>query len=333
VPAIDSARLRATAAAASGAVYLLDREAMVRGVQDNATRAEALIGSPPPLTTCIDLGDGALAAGAEGSEAVLLVRPDDPRQAVRKANLPSPLAGALSAWQSRLVAPTEVGQVFLVDAATATPAGTPFQPELTPGRKYHWLPAAGVGEGENAALIVSDGAEQLYLVRQVEGPAPHLELVKSVDVGPSPLVTPLVVVGNRVLAGTQDGRLAVFELPELKPVDPVELDGRAVWGPYPAGEGALLATAAGELMLIGADAAIAWRRELEHGELAGTPLVKDGVALVLHAAGGLANINLSDGAETGYVDLGQSAVAGPVPLGERVVVAAPDGALLVVNRP
>jgi hypothetical protein len=86
-------------------------------------------------------------------------------------------------------------------------------------------------------------------------------------------------------------------------------------------------------MLIGADAAIAWRRELGHGDLAGRPLVKDGAALLLHASGGLSRISLADGAEAGYADLGQSAVAGPVPLGERVVVAAPDGALIVVNRP
>jgi hypothetical protein len=140
-------------------------------------------------------------------------------------------------------------------------------------------------------------------------------------------------VGTSVIAGTQDGRLAVFALPELKPAEPVELGGRVTWGPFPAGYGALVATDAGELLLIGADAAIAWRRELVHGELAGKPLVQDGAALVVHAQGGLAQINLADGAETGYAEIGQSAAAGPVPLGERVVVVAPDGALLVVNRP
>jgi outer membrane protein assembly factor BamB len=332
-PAVDSARLRATAVVASGAVYVLDRDSMVRGVQDQAARAEALIGSPPPLTTIVETGDGALAAGAAGSADLLIVRPDDPRQAVRKVSLLSPLAGALTAWQGRIVCPTEVGQVFLVDSATGAPAGTPFQPELTPGQKYRWLAAAATGEGDGAALALSDGVERLYLVRQVATPAPHLEMVQSVDVGPSPLVTPLATVGTSVIAGTQDGRLAAFALPELKPAEPVELGGRVVWGPFPAGDGALVATDAGELLLIGADAAIVWRREPEHGELAGRPLVKDGAALMIHAQGGLAQINLASGAETGYAEIGQSAVAGPVPLGERVVVAAPDGALLVVNRP
>jgi outer membrane protein assembly factor BamB len=333
-PSIDSARLRATAVAASGAVYVLDREAMVRGVLDQGTRAEPLIGSPPPLTASVDVGDGGLVAGAVGSDRLLLVEPNDPRQFVRKASLPSPLAGALVVWQGRVVCPTDVGQVFLVDSATGAPAGSPFQPELTPGSMHHWLPAAGVGDGDGAALVVSDGAERVYLVKQVAEPAPHLEMLHSVDVGPSPLVTPLVVVGgHRVMGGTEDGRLAVFDLPELKPAEPIDVGGRAVWGPFPAADGALLATDAGELMLIGATGAIAWRRELDHGDLAGRPLVKDGAALVLHAAGGLSNIALSDGSETGFADLGQSVVAGPVPLGERVVVAAPDGALLVVNRP
>lgn len=332
-PAVESARLRATAVAASGAAYVIDRDAMVRGVQDRAIRAEALIGSPPPLTTSVETGDGALAAGAEGSEALMIVRPDDPREAVLKVSLPSPLAGALSPWLGRIVCTTAVGQVFLIDAATGAPAGTPFQPELSPGQKYRWLAAAATGEGDDAALALSDGVERLYLVRQAATPTPHLEMIRSVDVGPSQLVTPLATVGTNVIAGTQDGRLAAFALPELKPAEPVELGGRVVWGPFPAGDGALVATDAAELLLIGVDAAVAWRRDLEHGQLAGKPLVKNGAALVVYAQGGLALVNLADGAEQGYAEIGQSAVAGPVPLGERVVVVAPDGALLVVNRP
>ena len=86
-------------------------------------------------------------------------------------------------------------------------------------------------------------------------------------------------------------------------------------------------------MLIGADGAIRWRRAIEHGQLGGRPLVTGGGALLLHVAGGLENVNLADGAATGYADVGQPAIAGPVALGERVVVAAPDGSMLVVNRP
>lgn len=332
-PAVDGARLRVTAATASGAVYVLERDDLTRGVKDKAQRSEALIGTPPPLNSSLDLGNGSLAAGADGSPRILLVRPDDPRQTVQNVSLPAPLAGALASWQGGIVSPTEVGQVFFVDPSAAAPVGTPFQPELTPDRKFQWLPAIAIGSADDAQLAISDGAERLFLVARVAGPSPHLEMVKSVDVGPSPLATPLAIVGEQIIAGTVDGRLALFSIPDLTPAEPVELGGRAVWGPFPAGDGALLATDADELMMVGRDGAIAWRRELKHGALAGQPLVTGADALLLHAAGGLSKINVADGSEAGFVEIGQPATAGPTPLGERVVVVAPDGALLVVNRP
>jgi hypothetical protein len=53
--------------------------------------------------------------------------------------------------------------------------------------------------------------------------------------------------------------------------------------------------------------------------------------VLLHVEGGLARVNLADGAEASYTDLGQPAAAGPVALGERWMVGAADGTLLVVN--
>jgi hypothetical protein len=86
-------------------------------------------------------------------------------------------------------------------------------------------------------------------------------------------------------------------------------------------------------MFVADDMAIRWRRELLHGELGGRPLAADGAVILLHVEGGLSRVALSDGAEAGFADIGQPAEAGPVPLGERVIVTAPDGALVVVNRP
>jgi outer membrane protein assembly factor BamB len=332
-PVVDAPRVRVTVVTASGAAFVLDRDALARGVQNDAQRADALVGDAPPYTASVDLGGGSVAAGAPGSDRLLLVRPDDPRQVARPLALAAPLAGGLATWDSLIVFPTEAGQVGLVDPHASALAGTPFQAELTPDRKYHWLPPAVVGAGDDAQLAVSDGSEQLFLVKQVAAPTPHLEQVRSVDVGPSPLATPLAVVGNFLIAGTEDGRLAPFGLPALAPAEPVELGGRIVWGPFPAGDGALAATDAGELVMISPEATIAWRQELRHGELAGRPLVRNGAALVLHAAGGLSSIRLADGGEQGFVELGQPATAGPVPLGERVIVAGADGALVVANPP
>jgi outer membrane protein assembly factor BamB len=332
-PSVDTAHMLVTAATASGAAYVLDREALVRGVQDETVRTSLAGSGAPPLTQAIDLGQGQLAAAAAGGKQLVLVRKSSSQPSVRNVELVAPLGGPLAVWGSHIVCPTDAGQVFAMDAATGAPACTPFQPKLTPDRKFLWLGPAVAGAGDQSRLLVSDGAERLYLVRQVAEPVAHLDEEKSVDVGPSPLASPLAVVGNRVVAGTEDGRLAAFTLPELTPREPIDLGGRIAWGPFSVEGGVLFSTDAGELMMVGPDSAFRWRRKIEHGDLAGQPLLDGGNVLLLHANGGLSQVTLSDGAEAGYAAVGQPAVAGPVPLGGRVIVAAPDGALLVVNRP
>jgi outer membrane protein assembly factor BamB len=242
------------------------------------------------------------------------------------------LRGGLVVWRSGFLAPTDVGQVFYIDPTQIGAPVTPFQPALTPGRTYQWLRPAVVGEGDAAQFVVSDGVQQLHLVALASNATPHLAAVKTVDVGPAPLASALAVQGSMVYAGTNDGRLMTYALPELTPGNGIEIGGQVAWGPHSVEGGVLLATDANEVMLV-ADGSVRWRQPLQHGALAGQPLATDGVALVLHNSGRLSNVNLSDGAETSFVDVGQPAIAGPVPLGERVIVATPDGSMLVVNRP
>jgi hypothetical protein len=85
--------------------------------------------------------------------------------------------------------------------------------------------------------------------------------------------------------------------------------------------------------MVGADGAVRWRQPLSHGELGGALLVDGDNAFLLFPNSGLARISLRDGAEAAFVDLGQPAVEGPVAFGPRIVASAPDGALVIVNRP
>jgi hypothetical protein len=62
-------------------------------------------------------------------------------------------------------------------------------------------------------------------------------------------------------------------------------------------------------------------------------LVDGDQAFLLSPTAGIARISLNDGAEQSFAKLGQPAVKGPVAFGPRLIVAAPDGTLLVVNRP
>jgi outer membrane protein assembly factor BamB len=331
-PAVNPSQMVVTAATASGAAYVLDRQALARGVQDRASRATPSSSATAPLTEAADLGGGRLAAAAMNGAQVLIVDAANPQQPATSMKLAGALCGGLVAWRDGFLSPTDVGQVFYIVPGQNAPPVTPFQPTLTPGRKYEWLRPAVVGEGDATQFVVSDGQEQLHLVALESGAPPHLTAVKSVDVGPAPLTSRLAVVGSTVYAGTDDGRLMDFALPDLMPGNGIEIGGRVAWGPHAVGGGLLLASDAGELLFV-AGGGVRWRQPVAHGALAGEPLAAGGTALVLHNSGRLSTINLTDGAETSFVEVGKPAIAGPVALGERVIVVAPDGTMLVVNRP
>jgi outer membrane protein assembly factor BamB len=331
-PAVDASSQQIVAGSSSGAVFVLNREAMARRVQDQALRIDSASLKPTLFNDVVDLGSGRLAIAGTGAAKIIHYRPNDPRQQLREVEVPGPVSGALASWGDAFAAPSEVGQIYLYGADDASPLGTPFQPELTPGRKYDWLAPVLLGDGADARLATSDGVAKVYLLQRVTEPEPHLEATATVDVGPSPLVTRLAAVGTTVFAGNEAGKLARFVAPELAPGEATDLGGRVTWGPFPAGEVVLVATDANELIAVGVDGAVKWRQPLAHGNVGGQPLVADGQAFLLYPLG-IAKISLNDGAERGFVEIGQTLSAGPVSFAGRLVVAASDGTLLVVNQP
>lgn len=331
-PAVDASSQQIVAGSSSGAVFVLTREAMARRVQDQALHADAASLKPSLFDDSVDLGGGRVALAGAGSDNVIHFRPNDPRQQLRAITLPGPLSGALAAWGDAFAASSKVGQIYLYGADDAAEIGTPFQPELTPGKEYAWLPPVAVGAGADAGLAVSDGVAKVYLLRRVAEPEPHLEAAAMVDVGPSPLTTRLAAVGETVFAGNEAGKLARFAAPELAPGEATDLGGRVTWGPYPAADSVLVTTDADELLCIGVDGAVRWRQPLAHGIVLGEPLVAEGHVFLLHSLG-VVKRSLADGVEADYVDVGQTLVAGPVPFAGRLIVTAADGTLLVINQP
>jgi hypothetical protein len=332
-PAVDASGPRIAAGAASGAVFLLDREAMARRVLNEAHRSSGPQADDAVMTDSLALSRGKLVLSGVDSSRLLLFRPDDPRQSLEAVELSGPLSCPPVAWRDGFVSATNVGQVTLHNADDGSPIATPSQPELTPGKKYNWLRPAMLGSGAESRLVISDGAAKLYLLGVEPQPQPHLKVLASVDVGAAPLTTPLAVVGNQVFAGNDAGQLARYALPELTAGEPISLEGRVAWGPHAAGDGALISIESGELLMVSGEGAVRWRQPLKHGAPCGTPLIDDQDAFLLFPTGGLARISLADGAESAYAELGQPAIAGPVALGPRLVVSAPDGTLLIVNRP
>jgi hypothetical protein len=182
-------------------------------------------------------------------------------------------------------------------------------------------------------LALSDGHEKLYLLQRMAKPTPHLAAQAEAIVGPAALVTPLAVVGDSVVAGTENGKLARFALPSLELQDSVDLGANVVWGPFGLGDRLLLRTAGDELICLDSSGSIAWRQPALSGGPGGRPLRLDEEVLLLGSRGSLSLIRLSDGQESAKWDLAQPVVAGPVAFGRRFVLASHDGTLLVVNRP
>lgn len=332
-PAADPGGMRLAVATAAGTVHVLDRGALGRRISDEALHALALPPGFPPFAAAVDVGRGRLAIGGEKSPSALLLRPDELRQPLSVVPLPGPLACPVVAWRGGFVAATRAGQVFLFDADSGNEAAAPFQPALTPGREYDWLTPAVSGDGADSHLAISDGVDKVYLVGVDDAPTPHLAIAASVDVGPATLVTQLAATKERVFAGAETEELASYSLPKLERQKPTPMGGLATWGPFAAGDGVLLATDADELLFVGDDGGICWRTPLGHGDLSGSPLVDGEAVLVLARSGGVARVSLADGKETAYLDLKQPVALGPVAFGNRLVLAAADGSLLVVNRP
>ena len=329
-PAIDPVGNRFGVMSASGSAYVVDRQAMSQRVLNQAEQLKSST-SLGPLDQSLDLGEGRLVAAASGGKTLLHFRPEMPRSAVQAINLVGPASCAPVLWGDGFVVPTQSGQVYLYTSDEGRQWGSPFQPPLAPGETYDWNCPAVYGSGDDSHLVLSDGKKKIYLLNRAATPRPHLTASASADISTSPLATRLVVVGDLALAGTNDGSLAVFELPSLAAQPTVDLQAQVIWGPFSLGQSAVLATSTEELVCLDNQAKIVWRQPLAHGSLAGEPLARDGEIVVLWQQGGLSQLNLTDGAETAFVPLPQPVIAGPVAFSNRLVVSSYDGTLLVVD--
>ncbi len=333
-PAVDRRGPRITAANAAGAVFEVDRQAMGRRVQDQSKRLNY---NGLPLTESVALDNGRMVyAPRRGAKNLLLYEPDALRNPLRRIKLVSETTCPPVAWRNGIAVPTQIGQVFFFDTESGKPTFAPFQPPLAAGAKYDWLTPAVARSDDRELLVLSDGDKKIYLLDQQAEPQPHLVAMAEADVGPSPLVTPLAVVGNVVYAGTRNGKLARFRLPSLKPEDEIELGGRTVWGPFAAGLHMLMVTENDEFLCIDVSNGgheIVWRQPLEHGGPIGQPLLDGEDILQLWSRGRLSRIRLQSGKETAALEITQPVVTGPVSFGNRLVLTSHDGTLLVVDAP
>jgi outer membrane protein assembly factor BamB len=331
-PVVEASGKALAVANANGYVFRFDESAIRSRVQDEPLTARSMPSRVAPLTGGVDLGQGKAAFFTTESDQILLYDPaqgsDGGAQWVR---LQGPLACAVTPFADGLLAPLAIGQVFYVSPPDGRSLAAPFQPTLQPRSTVAYRPAAAVADSRQ--FVISDGDEKVYLVGLNEKSQPHLDTLAEAKVSPYRVVSPMAVVGSLAIAATEGGHLVRFRLPTLEAAGEIDLPGDVVWGPYPADDMVLLATADEKLVAINKQADIAWTVPIEHGDLAGRPLLANGAILLAYRKGILERRNLTDGALTGQRNVEQPLAAGPVAFLGRFVLAAHDGTLLVVDQP
>lgn len=248
--------------------------------------------------------------------------------------LPDRLGAPAVAFQGGLLAPGRLGQVLVLDPATGRSLVQPFQPRLERGVEFRWSTPAPINERE---VLLADGQTKLYRLGIVDKPEPRLAVLAEAKLA-GPVAAPLAVAGQSAFAVNGDGDLVGFSLGDatakkLTAGEPRPLAGGVAWGPYAAGLHVLVASANGQLLCLNDQQDLLWQVELNCGPLSGTPLEAGDDVLVTTKSGRLCRLAWASGEELGMIDVGEPVAAGPVALGERVLLAAKGGALLVVAKP
>lgn len=332
-PTVNAERTQIRAITAAGAGYLLDRETLARRVQDKAVHLAGPRHDLPAFTTGLSLSNDTIVAGASDSHSLIRFVAENSSRQLTLEELPAELATDLLGWREGVVAPTKVGQVFLMDGDDGNQNVTPFQPPLEAGEKHDWLPPAVYGSGEDSRLVISEGSQALYLVGYVAEPQPHLEAIGKAELSGMILNTRLAVAADVAAAGNEQGSLSLFKLPSLEAQPEVAIGGQINWGPFAMSEGFLFATDQGELFFVTAAGEVRWQTALSGRKPTGVPLVDGKDVYIAWQLAGVSRLDLKDGSFPATTGVDEALVAGPVAFATRLVLVANDGTLLVINRP
>jgi PQQ-like domain len=330
-PIVDDAAKALAVASAEGYVFRFNEAAIRSRVQDEPVATALMPAELPALSTAVDLGQGRAVFCAPGANQLLLYNPAQAAGA-KWMKLESPLACAIAPLGQGFLAPLKIGQVFYLNSADGSRLSTPFQPRLEPQTTLDYKPAAAVGN-DGRQFVITDGKQKIYLVALTDKPQPHLEEVKQADVGPHPIESPIVVLGDTAVAVAGGTHLLRFRLPTLETAGETNLPAPLEAGPYRVGDGALVATADDKLICLSAAGAVKWQAPTQHGPLAGPPLVLPEAIVLAYRKGVIERRSISDGKPQATINLEQPVATGPVLFLNRIVVAASDGTLLVVDQP
>jgi outer membrane protein assembly factor BamB len=329
-PVVDEARKSLTIANAAGYAFRFDAAAIQSRVQDQPLKADLAPPQPPALTASTDLGQGRAVFTAANSDWLVIYDPAH-SDSVKWVRAAGPLACTPTPLGPGFVAPLKIGQVFYLSSSDGARLATPFQPRIEPGATFEYKSAGALAGGDQ--FVITDSAKKIYLVAVANQPQPHLQMLMEAEVGPRPIGSPIVVLGDTAMAVAGDSRLVRFKLPALESAGETNLTAPVEWGPYTAGDAALVATVDQKLTAATAAGEVRWEVPLEHGPLAGAPLVAGDSVYLTFRKGIVERRALADGNPTGTLNVEHPLATGPALFQQRLVVAAADGTLLVIDQP
>jgi outer membrane protein assembly factor BamB len=332
-PVVDDANKSLVAANAEGGLFRFDEAAIRSRVQDEPLAiAAGTNSSQPALTDSVDLGQGRAVFCGAGADQLLFYNPALGNSAARSIKLDSPLACSATPFGEGFIVPLAIGQVFYLSSADGSKLALPFQATLEPNKQWQFTPAGATG-GSPPAFVMADGRGKLYLIGLGNEPQPHLQAIKQADAGPHPIESPIIPLGDSAFAVGGSSHLLRIKLPSLEPAGDASLPAPVVWGPFRVGESLLFATADNQLTAIAADGQTRWKAPIEHGDLTGAPLTRAESVLVAYKKGIVERRSLTDGKPLAAKDITQPLASGPVVFLQKLVIAATDGTLLVIDQP
>jgi outer membrane protein assembly factor BamB len=316
-----------------GSMFTLSADDLLKsGVQDAVEAPSDISAAFSGTVTASLLTDGgaAFSSAAVGARALVAGKTGPQRW----LPLPDALGAPAVAFQGGLLAPGKRGQVRVIDPATGGDRLQPFQPRLGRGPEYRWSTPLIISDDE---LLLADGESMLYRLGVAEKPEPHLVALAEAKLE-GPISAPLAVAGTTAYAVNGENALLAFSLGEggaktLTRGKSWPLPAPVTWGPFAAGSRVLLATLDNHLLALDERQEMAWQIEWKHGSLSGTPLVVDDALLLQTKTGQLCKLAAASGDQKSIVELGEPLAAGPVAMGDRLLLAAKSGTLLVVAKP
>ncbi len=216
----------------------------------------------------------------------------------------TPRAGTPICWNEKVLIPTKMGQVMVVDPKSGAADVHPYQPELAFGETIDWSSPAVVG-GSTPSVVLSDKKLRLFRLGIETSPEPYLTALDQVtlmeELPGSLAVAGLMLVG----VGRQDGQdvLRLFQLPELAEQDPIVIESEVVSPPQEVGGRIYCATEKEGLMAIRDDFSVAWKCPLEGRRITGAPVVVDGKLAVSFSLGEVWLIDIESGEVVAQFDV------------------------------